>query len=145
MRFLLVCTNTTKATTHAKTHYTNSETYNKYNKNNKQVQTHGGKTQQQKNRKHQRYPLTLTSIARPVMTLCKSRARNNVVWGVGPGSYTTPHLGPSRGNVVFAGPYHRADTAEVLLKVFSTFRETVTKTRHLPTEVRGGGYHRAGM
>ncbi len=49
------------------------------------------------------------------MTLCKSRARNDVVWDVGPGSYTTSYLGPSRGNAVFAGRYHRADTTEVLL------------------------------
>ena len=41
--------------------------------------------------------------------------------------------------MIFAGPYHRADTTEVLLKVFNTFRETVPKARHLPTEVRGRG------
>ena len=80
-----------------------------------------------------------TSTAGPVMTLCKSRAHNDVVRDVGPGSYTTSHLGPSHGNVVFAARCHRADTTEVLLKVFSTFRETVPKARHLPTEVRGGG------
>ncbi len=78
--------------------------------------------------------------------MCKSRARNDVVWDVGPGSYTTSYLGPSHDNVIFAGPYHRADTTEVLLKNFSTFRETVPKAWHLPTEVSGGGgYHRAGM
>ena len=71
--------------------------------------------------------------------LCKSRARNDVVWDVRPGSYTMSYLRPSRGNVVFAGLYHRADTTEVLLKVFSTFRETVPKAWHLPTEVGGGG------
>ena len=72
------------------------------------------------------------------MMLCKSRARNGVVWDVGTGSYTTSYLGPSHGNAVFAGPRHRADTAEVLLMVCSTLRETVPEARHLPTEVRGG-------
>ncbi len=52
----------------------------------------------------------LTSIAGPVVTLCKSRACNDVVWDVGPSSYTTSYPGPSRGKVVFVGPYHRADT-----------------------------------
>ncbi len=63
------------------------------------------------------------------------------MWDVGPGSYTTSYLGPSRGDVVFAGPCHRADTEDVLLKVFSTFRETVPKARHLPTDVRGRGVY----
>ena len=84
-------------------------------------------------------PRSLTSIAGPVMTLCKSRAHNDVVWDAGPGSYTTSHLD------VFAGPGQRADSTEVSLKALSTFRETVPKARHLPTEVRGGRYHRAGM
>ncbi len=39
--------------------------------------------------------------------------------------------------------YSQACTTEVLLMVFSIFRETVPKARHLPTEVRGeGGYHK---
>ena len=50
------------------------------------------------------------SIAGPVMALCESRARNDVVWHVGPGSYTMSYRGPSCGNVVFVGLYPRTDT-----------------------------------
>ncbi len=132
--FMLICTNTTKTSKRTKD-------ITSIAREHKQKQT----ADNNKTQAHKRYtPRPLTSIARPVMTLCKSRARNDV-WDIGPGSYTTSYLGPPRGNVVFAGPYHRADTTEVLLKVFSTFREAVPKARHLPTEARGGGHHRAGM
>ncbi len=59
--------------------------------------------------------------AHPVMALCKSWARNDVVWDVGPSSYTTSYPSPSRGDMVFAGLYHRADTTELFLYVFVYF------------------------
>ncbi len=87
-------------------------------------------------------PRALTSIAGPEMTLCKSRAHNDVVWDVGTSSYTTSYPGPSCGDVVFAGPYHRADTTELFLCVFAWFScslcfayvlaETTNTTKRFP-------------